>query len=157
LALIVVLLASLSLGAGKRPLTAKTNPWQVSYDGALRQSRTLKKPILMCFVGSDWCMDCMHLVKETLSSGEFAAWAANNVVMLVVDFPKETPQSPQVKKQNQALKDKYNVKGYPNMLLLSSTGEVIDRFAGYHGKEKWQKRLQEAMEKVETKPRTKAT
>ena len=155
--LIVVVLASLSLGAGKRPSAAKRNPWQVSYVDALKQAQDLKKPILACFVGSDWCMDCMHLLKETLATSEFASWSTNNVVVLIVDFPHKTPQSPPIKLQNKALKEKFSVNGYPQILLLSSGGDVIDRFGGYHGKEKWQKRLQAAMEKVETKPHAKGT
>jgi protein disulfide-isomerase len=155
--LFVVILASLALGATKRPSTAKRNPWQVLYPLAQKQAQDLNKPILACFLGSDWCPHCIHLLKETLFTGEFSRWAANNVVVLIVDFPQNKPQNPQIKLHNQALKEKFSVNGYPEVLLISSGGEVIDRFGGYNGRDKWQNRLQQAIDKVPTKPQAKGT
>ena len=114
--LIVVMLASPSLGASTSQPTAKGNPWRMSYDEARKQAQDLHKPILACFVGSDWCPYCIRLLKEKLNTSDFTKWAARNVVLLIVDFPKKTPQDSAVKKRNQSLKEKFKVKGYPDGL-----------------------------------------
>ena len=66
-----------------------------------------------------------------LSTPEFAEYAAKNLVLVEVDFPRKKEQSTELKKANKALGSKYNVDGYPTFVVLSKDGKEIGRQEGY--------------------------
>jgi len=135
----VALLANESLAGKKSKSATTTDQWQISYDMALKQAKASNRPILACFLGSDWCPYCIRLIKESLLTNDFRSWAADKAVVLIVDFPKKTPQSLAIKAQNEALQKRYQVKGFPAVLLISTDGSEIGRLGGYSGKESWEK------------------
>jgi hypothetical protein len=47
------------------------------------------------------------------------------------DFPNKKPQTPEVKKQNEALKKKYDVGGFPTFVLVDADGKELGRQVGY--------------------------
>src|SRR5215467_1836959 len=81
--------------------------------------------VMLDFTGSDWCGWCIKLHKEVFSQPEFAKYANENLVLVEVDFPHAKKQSEELKKANQALQEKYNVDGYPTIVVLNSAGEKI--------------------------------
>jgi hypothetical protein len=83
-----------ALAAKKRQEGPKADPWQVSYELALKQAKESNRPVLACFLGSDWCPYCVRLLKESIWTNEFRIWAAEKAVVLILDFPKNTPQLP---------------------------------------------------------------
>ena len=87
------------------------------------------------FTGSDWCGPCISLRKRVLSSKEFAAYAAKNLVLVEIDFPQGKKQSAELKKQNERLSKQYGIdeKGFPTIVLLDPAGKVIREFTGYEG------------------------
>lgn len=100
--------------------------WIEDYNVALQQANDQDKVILINFTGSDWCGWCKKLVKEVFSQPEFAKYANENLVLLKLDFPttfKELPQ--EVQNARLQLQEKYQVKGYPTILLTDSQGDVI--------------------------------
>lgn len=119
--------------------------WETDMKKAVDVSVKTKKPLLLFFTGSDWCGWCIRLQNEVLKKPEFAAWAKDNVVLVELDFPRRTPQLPQIQQQNNELQQVFAVRGYPtvwfaipsmkdgkiNLDKLGSTGYV----AG--GPEKW--------------------
>jgi protein disulfide-isomerase len=152
-AMIVVALALLAngaLAAKKRQATPKDDPWQVSYELALKQAKESNRPVLACFLGSDWCPYCIRLLKESIWTNEFKSWAADKAVVLIVDFPKNTPQLPALKAQNELLQQKYQVKGFPNVVLISADGEELGRLGGYSGKEPWERSIMDLVAKAKT-------
>ncbi len=114
--------------------------WTDNYSKAVEMSKKTGKPILAFFTGSDWCSWCKKLKAEVLDTKEFAAWAKSHVILLEVDFPQAKKQSDSLKKQNMALKNKYNshVPGFPTVLFLSSNGKLLGEY-GYKegGPKKW--------------------
>ena len=74
--------------------------WETNVNKALEVSNKTKKPLLLFFTGSDWCGWCIRLQKEVLKTPEFAKWAKENVVLVELDYPRRTPQSAEIKKQN---------------------------------------------------------
>ncbi|MGE0494251.1 MAG: thioredoxin family protein [Vulcanimicrobiota bacterium] len=104
--------------------------WLTSYEEAVQQSKETGKPILMDFTGSNWCGWCIKLRKEVFDTPEFAKWADENVVLLELDFPQGVEQAPELKAQNQALLEKYQVEGFPTILFVTSEGKVLGRY-GY--------------------------
>lgn len=104
--------------------------WLTSFAEAKVEAAKRNVPILADFSGSDWCGWCMKLDKEVFSTPAFAKYAAGNLVLLLVDFPEEKPQTDEVKKQNSALSDQFAIKGFPTVLLLDAEGKLLAR-TGY--------------------------
>ncbi len=112
--------------------------WLVSYEQALQQARETGKPVLADFTGSDWCGWCMRLKDEVFDTEPFQQWAAENVILLELDYPRHTPQPEELRQQNRRLLQHYNVGGYPTILFLDAEGTPIGRM-GYMegGPEPW--------------------
>ncbi len=81
--------------------------------------------MLLEFCGSDWCGWSMKLNKEVLSQGEFKKFAKDNLVCVQLDFPKKKQLSKKQQEQNAKLAEKYKVKGYPTVIVLSPQGELV--------------------------------
>ena len=98
--------------------------WHTDVNKAINISVQTGKPLFFFFTGSDWCGWCKRLVKEVFVKPEFAAWATKNVVLVELDFPRRTPISEDLKKQNRELGQIFGVRGYPSIWFV--TPKVID-------------------------------
>ncbi|MCX6907779.1 MAG: thioredoxin family protein [Verrucomicrobia bacterium] len=112
-------------------LSAAENDWFTDMPKALAQAKQEKKMVLVDFTGSDWCGWCIKFKKEVLSTPEFAEYAKKNLVLVELDFPKRKTQDEKQKAANKKLKDKYEVRGFPTLLLLKSSGKEAWRQVGY--------------------------
>ena len=99
--------------------------WITNYKEALKIAKEKKIPILVDFSGSDWCGWCVKLDKEVFQKNEFKEYAKKNFVLLLLDFPRAGNQSAELKKQNKELAQKFQVQGFPTILVLDSTGKKI--------------------------------
>jgi len=117
--------------------------WCFSYTKAVMAAEENDNLILAYFTGSDWCPWCAKLKTEVFDTEEFKEWAKKNVTLLYLDFPRHKSQSDVIKQQNEKLSKKYNVKGFPAVLLLTPDGEVVGN-AGYRegGARQWIERFQ---------------
>lgn len=104
--------------------------WLTDIKAAQDQARSQNKLILVNFTGSDWCPWCIRLKNEVFSKPEFASFADENLVLLEVDFPRQKPMSPDVKKANGKLADHYKVGGYPSVHVLDADGQSLGQ-TGY--------------------------
>ena len=84
---------------GSFAVQAQEPTWETDINKAIKVSNKTKKPMLLFFTGSDWCGWCIRLQKEVLKTPEFATWAKENVVLVELDFPRRTPQTPEIVKQ----------------------------------------------------------
>ncbi len=105
--------------------------WQTDFKAASAQATKENKMMLLDFTGSDWCGWCIKLDKDTFSKPEFQKFAAENLILVEVDFPQGKPQSDELKKQNAELEAKFGVQGYPTLVLLNSEGKEVARNVGY--------------------------
>jgi protein disulfide-isomerase len=114
--------------------------WHTDWEKAKKLSKTTGRPILADFTGSDWCGWCIRLKKEVFDTPEFGKWAAKNVILLELDFPKRTEQADELKRQNAELARKYEIRGYPTILFIDHEGKVLGK-SGYleGGPENWVK------------------
>ena len=92
--------------------------WETNIEKAAQTAVKANKPMLLFFTGSDWCGWCIRLQKEVLKTPEFATWAKDNVVLVELDFPRRTPQDPEIQKQNNDLQQIFAVRGYPTIWLV---------------------------------------
>jgi protein disulfide-isomerase len=109
--------------------------WETDYPKALAKAKAENKRVFLGFSGSDWCRPCIDLRKRVLSSKEFASYAAKNLVLVEIDYPRRKKQSAELKKQNEQLSRQYGIdeKGFPTVVLLDAAGKVIREFTGYDG------------------------
>lgn len=111
--------------------TTKLKPvWLTKYTDALKYAKKYDRPILINFTGSDWCGWCIKLKKEVFDKKEFKDFASTDVILFEADFPSRKKQSAAIKDQNNKLKEKFGITGYPSIILLNSHGEKITK-TGY--------------------------
>ncbi len=99
--------------------------WMTDFDAAKAKAKAEKKVLFVDFTGSDWCGWCIRLDKEVFAHKEFHDYAAENLVLVKLDFPRKLKLSPELEKQNKSLAKKYDVQGYPTVKLLKPSGSEI--------------------------------
>ena len=108
--------------------------WMGDFDAAKTKAVNEHKLILVNFSGSDWCGPCIRLRKEILESDAFTNYAADKLVLVRADFPrqKKNQLSKEQVKLNEALADKYNADGkFPYTLLIDENGKVLRSWDGF--------------------------
>lgn len=123
--------------------------WLHDFDAAKKQAKAEDKSIFINFTGSDWCGWCIRLEKEVFEKEAFKKYAAENLVLVEIDFPKKKEQSAELKAQNKALDKKFKIRGYPTLFLLDSEGEKLSGDVGYRkgGSEAYVAHLKELLDK----------
>lgn len=109
--------------------TAKVQ-WHQNYQEALGIAKKEKKPLLLLFTGTDWCVWCKKLDQEVLATPEFAQGAASSFVFVELDFPADISKNQEFAKQNQELKNKFGVTGFPTIVIVDPNENFIAQ-AGY--------------------------
>ena len=99
--------------------------WHTNIDEAIMVSKIENKPLFLFFTGSDWCGWCIRLQNEVFRTPEFIAWAKEKVVLVELDFPRKTPQSNELKAQNNQLQQFFAIRGYPSVRIVKA-GEPVD-------------------------------
>ena len=119
----ILLLGTLSLQA--------SDLWSTNYDESLKKAATENRMVLLEFTGSDWCPPCKLQAKEVFDTPGFKEFAEANLVPVKIDFPRDIPQSDEVRAANRALSEKFGVDGFPTLVLLDSKGGELARTVGY--------------------------
>lgn len=111
-------------------VTAPGADWSEDLDQALEVAASSGKYVLVDFSGSDWCGWCKKLDAEVFKQDAFRTFAESNLVTVLIDFPRSKPQPAKRKKANGLLAEKYGISGFPTILLLSPSGDLVGR-TGY--------------------------
>jgi len=112
---------TLFLVLGSLTIQSQELTWQTDMNKALEISKKSQKPLFLFFTGSDWCGWCIRLQKEVFKTPEFAKWAKDNVILVELDFPRSTPQQPEIKKQNAELQQTFAVQGFPTVWFVKGS------------------------------------
>jgi thioredoxin-related protein len=104
--------------------------WMTDFEAAKVKAKAENKPMLLDFTGSDWCGWCIKLDKEVFGEAAFKEYAAAELVLVELDFPRSKEQSAELQAQNKKLAKQYGVRGYPTILVLSPDGKLIEQ-TGY--------------------------
>lgn len=110
--------------------------WLDDYKKAQQEAKARNKLLLLDFTGSDWCGFCIQLDKDVFSQPNFKEYANKNLVLLEIDFPRPggsrwQAQAPELRKQNEALAQQYQVQGFPTLVVLDGDGQKLWQFDGY--------------------------
>ena len=106
--------------------------WVGDFDEAVDLARKQNKDLLVDFTGSDWCIWCKRLDKEVFSEQAFLDAAQKDFVLVALDFPHSDEAKAKVPNpdRNKELSEKYEVHGFPTVLLMNPDGEVYAK-TGY--------------------------
>jgi len=115
------------------PARAASGEWTTNYKEALAKAAETDKKVLAWFTGSDWCGWCTKLDNEVFKKAAFKAWANKNVVLLELDFPKRKRLPAELKQQNNALRNKHGIRGYPTVIILDSQERVMAKLGYMRG------------------------
>ena len=106
--------------------SASANPgWLTNYKEAQEEAKANKKLVLLNFTGSDWCGWCIRLDREVFTKPEFQEYAKKKLVLLEVDFPRARQLSAAEKSQNEELAQKYQIQGFPTIVVLDGEGRMV--------------------------------
>lgn len=100
--------------------------WLTDFEAAQSKAAAENKTMLLDFTGSDWCIWCIRLKDEVFTQQAFVDYAGEKLVLVRIDFPKKQTQPDALKKQNASLAEKYGIRGFPTVVLLSPVGELIE-------------------------------
>jgi thioredoxin-related protein len=125
--------ASLAVLALSTTMAFAKTGWSEDYAQSLTQGKAQKKLVLLDFTGSDWCVWCMKLDKEVFSTPEFKNYAKDHLVLMEVDFPQQKSQESKIKAQNEKLQAKFNIEGYPTVIVLNSDGKPVGKLGYMEG------------------------
>jgi protein disulfide-isomerase len=115
------------------PAGAAEVKWSTDVPAAVTKAKAEKKLVMLDFTGSDWCGWCIKLNKEIFSQPEFVEYAQKNIVAVELDFPRKKEQTAELKKANKELQKKYEIKGYPTIVVLNGEGKEIGRLGYMEG------------------------
>lgn len=93
--------------------------WAKDWNEARRAAESSNQLIMIDFF-TDWCGWCKRLDKDTYSD--------TAVIKLARDFVAFKTDA---EKEGEELAKKYEVRGYPTILFVEKTGEVVGRIGGY--------------------------
>lgn len=123
---LAAILATLTFTASAKP------EWLTDFEKAKELAQKENKAVLLDFTGSDWCGFCIKLKKQVFNTTEFQTFAEKNLVLVEVDFPSKKLPAEQAK-ANDKLKDKFNVEGYPTIIVVDAAGKKLGEEVGYSG------------------------
>jgi thioredoxin-related protein len=118
--------------------------WVTDFEAAKKSAAEGKKDLLLDFTGSDWCGWCIKLNEEVFSKEPFKAGTKDKFVMVELDFPRKKELDAKLKEQNEALQEKFQIQGFPTIMLCDATGKPYAK-TGYQpgGPEKYVAHLDE--------------
>jgi thioredoxin-related protein len=99
--------------------------WLTDFAKAQAQAKAENKLLFLNFTGSDWCGWCQVMEKEIFSQPEFDEYAKKNLVLMKLDFPRAKPLSAEVRAQNQILAQKFEIRGFPTIVILTGEGKPV--------------------------------
>lgn len=130
-ALAMSVFANIAQAQPPAPSPAPAFKLEEDFDKVLAEAKKDGKFIMLEFSGLDWCPPCKMLHKYIVKTDEFEAYAAKNLHVIIADFgrdgePKNAAQAASYKE----LADKYQIEGFPTVVIISPDGKVVDKMVG---------------------------
>lgn len=120
--------------------------WHTDVEAAIALAKNEGKSVMLEFTGSDWCPPCIMMKKKVFSKEEFFKAASKDFVLVHLDFPKGDKD---LAEKNQPFAEKYEIEGFPTVVLLDGEGKEFGRFfaSQYPDVDPFLAHLKEALEK----------
>ncbi len=113
------------------PPEVKHVEWPHDVAAAQKQAKEEGKDILLFFTGSDWCAYCIKLEKAVLTQPGTEEKIREYYIPVVLDFPRKAEMPEEIKAQNDQLKSKIGVPGFPTICLVDADLMPYGKIVGY--------------------------
>lgn len=107
--------------------------WEDDFEKGLAKAKASGRPALVDFTGSDWCIWCKRLDAEIFSKKEFQDYVKDKYELVEVDFPQIKPLPKEKAEAHDKLAQKYNVQGFPTVVILDGSGKELGRLGYLEG------------------------
>lgn len=97
-------------------------PWLQSYEQALKQAQ-LESKLILAYLYTDWCGYCKKMEAETFTDKAVIDEMSDSYVWLKLNA--ETDE------EGRRLQERFNITGYPGLLLLNGEGQEMERISGF--------------------------
>jgi protein disulfide-isomerase len=112
----------------------KAGRWTMDFDAARKDAARKNLPLLLNFTGSDWCGWCKVMDDSVFHKDEWKEFAADHVVLVTIDFPRDKNIVPaKWKERNSQLKKHFGVRGYPTYVIVAPDGTTKLGHLGANG------------------------
>ncbi len=101
--------------------------WEIDPHYAFERAQREQKPLMLLFTGI-WNAQAMALSQEVFSTKSFNDYVKENLVICYLNYPRNPTDAPDVLRH---IKEKFKVRGYPNVLFFHPNGEVRRGIRGY--------------------------
>lgn len=101
--------------------------WEINPHYAFDRAQREQKPLMLLFTGI-WNTQAMGLSQEVFSTKSFNEYVKENLVICYLNYERSITDNPLVLRR---LKEKFKVRGYPNVLIFNPNGEVERGIRGY--------------------------
>lgn len=108
--------------SGKKVEAPSSGFWVEDSERGFAQAVQEHKKVLIDFYAS-WCLPCMEMERKTFSRSDVQQEVLAHFVPIRIDCTGETPQC-------RALVEKYQVIGWPTLVVTDNQGKVIDKVIG---------------------------
>ncbi|MFA7257141.1 MAG: thioredoxin family protein [Kiritimatiellales bacterium] len=115
-------------GCNQKAAADTSGIWTADYDAALKQAAAENKYVLVSISGLQWCGWCKALESEVFSRPEFINYAKDNLICVLLDFDYSGHSTnAEFAKQHEMLLGKFQVQGFPTVLILNPKGKAVVR------------------------------
>ena len=107
--------------------------WSRNLKAAQAKAGKENRLVFLYFTGSDWCPDCKALHSNVLTEKPFLDFAEEQLELVVLDFPRSSKLEEAQRIHNDELSSKYNVTGFPTVIVMDADGKPLFRESGFGG------------------------
>lgn len=107
-------------------------PWIQSYQQALKQAQQEGK-LILAYLYTDWCGYCKKMEAETFTDQAVIDEMSDSYVWLKLNAETDP--------EGRQLQERFNITGYPGLLLLDGDGQEMERISGFVPAEAFRQRV----------------
>lgn len=128
--LILAVFMLFNIGCAEDKASTSNLDWTTNLEQAIELAKKENKAVLVNFTGSDWCKWCFKLRDEVFVQNDFKNYADENLVLVVIDFPRSKTQSNETRMYNQTIAQQFGIQGFPTIVIFNKEGVPIAK-TGY--------------------------
>ncbi len=104
---------------------ANVDFWRTNFEEAMAEAKRRRARILALFTGPDWSPASKQFHDEVEFHPDFVNAFTGEFVFLRLEFATRTAIAPELREQNNRLRERFGVTTYPSVLVLSAAGNVV--------------------------------
>jgi len=101
--------------------------WEINPHHAFARAQREQRPMLLLFTGM-WNPQAMSLSEEVFATKSFNEYVKDHLVICYLNYERNLTDNPDALRR---IREKFNVRGYPNLLVFNPNGEVESAIRGY--------------------------